>query len=87
MPLSRKKSSSKSTATDLNGHFSLAVPAAATKLIFSSVGYISKEASIGNGPVSVSLTADMTGLSDVVIVGYGQQKKRIGYWSHFYHEQ
>ncbi len=70
-----EKTSSKSTATDFNGHFSLSVPLAATKLIFSSVGFGTKEASIGNGSISIRLTSDTAGLSDVVIVGYGQQKK------------
>lgn len=65
------------TSTDDNGNFSLTVDESATTLIFSYVGYESREVSIVNREtVSVVLQAETKGLDDVVVVGYGTQRKR-----------
>src|SRR5258708_26400417 len=72
------KGSKKGTNADQNGNFSLPVPAAAKTLVFSSVGYGSQEVSIvGLNELSVQLTAEIKNdLQDVVVVGYGTQRKR-----------
>ena len=59
-----------------DGSFSLNVPANST-LVFSFVGFVSKEVEV-TGPVSnltISLAPDTKALDEVVVVGYGTQKK------------
>jgi len=63
------------TSTDANGAFKLNVSDGAV-LVISSVGYLNQEVSVGNKTVvEVNLQADNTSLSEVVVVGYGTQKK------------
>jgi len=64
------------TITDNNGTFRLKVPADATTLVVSSVGFANKEVAIGAGDVTVSLTATNAELNEVVVVGYGVQRKK-----------
>ncbi|RYY53111.1 MAG: SusC/RagA family TonB-linked outer membrane protein, partial [Chitinophagaceae bacterium] len=63
--------------TDANGSYSISVPSGEQTLIFSSVGFGTIEESVGSRTsISVTLAeADQT-LDDVVVVGYGSQKKR-----------
>lgn len=64
------------TITDSNGNFSLTLPADAKTLVFSFVGLETKEVAIGSATTySVVLSEASIGLEEVVIVGYGQQKK------------
>ena len=62
------------TQTDSDGNFQLNVTAGAT-LEFSYVGYIKKEAAASGGAMQVILDPDNTQLGEVVVVGYGVQKK------------
>ena len=63
-------------ATDFDGNFSLEVPSDAQTLIISSVGYHSQEIIIGkNTQFKVVLKEDTTELDEVVVVGYGVQKR------------
>lgn len=61
------------TATD--GTFSVNAPATASTLVFSSVGFASTEMTIGEGPINVSLASAVGTLSEVIVVGYGTQRK------------
>lgn len=61
------------TATDMDGNFTLTVPAKG-KLIFSYVGYETLKLSAKKG-MEVTMTEDRQLLDEVVVVGYGQQKK------------
>jgi TonB-linked SusC/RagA family outer membrane protein len=71
------KGSSVGTATDVDGRYTLAVPPTATTLVFSFVGFDSREAKIGEQTtVNVTLTSNPTGLDEVVVVGYGTQSRR-----------
>jgi TonB-dependent starch-binding outer membrane protein SusC len=64
------------TTTDSDGKFSLNVPDASSVLVISFIGYMSKEVVVGNQTeINVSLEADVKQLSEVVVVGYGTQKK------------
>ena len=65
------------TATDIDGHFTLANVSADAKVVFSYVGMLTKEmsASDTSGLSHVVLTEDGQQLSEVVVVGYGTQKK------------
>lgn len=66
---------SNGTMTDVNGQFSLEVPANAT-LRISSIGYIAREVQVGNqSSLDISLDEDLTVLDEVVVVGYGVQRK------------
>ena len=64
------------TVTDVNGDFSLDVPQGAT-LIFSYVGFNSKEVRVGNqSTLSVNMSEDNNTLNELVVIGYGQVKKK-----------
>ncbi|MFT2008520.1 TonB-dependent receptor [Pontibacter sp. 13R65] len=65
------------TSTDIDGNYTLAVPAGAGTMVFSFIGYVSKEVAIGNQTtINVSLVPDAKALDEVVVVGYGTQSKR-----------
>ncbi|GEO09695.1 SusC/RagA family TonB-linked outer membrane protein [Segetibacter aerophilus] len=64
------------TQTGTDGAFSLRVPANASTLVISSVGYGSQETAIGGGTVNVTLRAANTALSEVVVIGYGTVRKK-----------
>ncbi|MDN5214999.1 SusC/RagA family TonB-linked outer membrane protein [Fulvivirgaceae bacterium BMA12] len=65
------------TITDLNGNYVLNVPDDATILVFSYVGYITEEVDIaGRSTVDFVLTPDIETLSEVVVIGYGTQKRK-----------
>lgn len=70
------KSTSTGTATDFDGNFSLKIPENDTTLVFSFLGYTKQEVTVGESPeITVSLTPDLTSLNEVVVVGFGKQKK------------
>ncbi|MEI6142690.1 MAG: carboxypeptidase-like regulatory domain-containing protein, partial [Mariniphaga sp.] len=64
------------TVTDFNGKFTLVIPTTAKALIVSFVGLAPQEVPIGNGNVyNVMLTENKIKIDEVVVVGYGAQKK------------
>lgn len=70
-----EKGTTNGVVTNIDGTFSITVSNGAA-LIFSSVGFISEEVAVGNQSViNVALTADVTQLEELVVVGYGTQKK------------
>lgn len=70
------KGTTKGTNTDANGKFKIDVPNGKAILVFSFVGYVLQEIEVGNQAVlNISLKADTKVLSEVVVVGYGVQKK------------
>lgn len=70
------KGTSVGTVTDINGKFTLVIPSSATSLVFSFVGLTPKEIPLGAGLVyNVTLSEATTGIDEVVVVGYGVQKK------------
>jgi TonB-linked SusC/RagA family outer membrane protein len=71
------KGSKVATQTDNQGSFSISVPNSAKSLIISSVGYESREIPIdGRSEISASLQITNSRLNDVVVVGYGTQKRK-----------
>lgn len=71
------KGSDKGTTTDAGGRFSLSVPADAKTLVISYVGYTAEEINIeGKNSVEVTLNNGSQVLNDVVVVGYGTQRKK-----------
>jgi len=63
------------TTTDLDGRYSLSVPEGAT-LVFSFIGYDTQQLAIGDrSELNVTMTEATSALDEVVVVGYGIQKK------------
>ncbi len=70
------KGTKNATATNSNGNFSIAAPKTAV-LVFTAVGFVPQEVNIsGTGNISVKLIASNKALDEVIVVGYGTQKKR-----------
>ena len=63
------------TVTDFDGKFNIKV-AAGTPIIISYIGFVSQELSATNG-MTVVLKEDAQTLQDVVVIGYGVQKKSV----------
>jgi TonB-linked SusC/RagA family outer membrane protein len=61
--------------TDVDGKFKLNVPDDKTVLVFSYIGYTTTELPVSTGSMNVRLQPDLSKLSEVVVVGYGTQKK------------
>lgn len=62
-------------ATDLDGRYTLKVPAAAKQLTFSYVGYENLTVHITSNVIDVTLKPNNEVLDEVVVIGYGTQKK------------
>ncbi len=71
------KGTSRGTQTDADGNYKIAdVPANAT-LVFSFVGFVTREVEVGaKSTVSVTLADDSRALNEVVVIGYGTQKSK-----------
>lgn len=70
------KGSTLGQVTDANGKYSMTLPNAEGVLIFSFVGYVSQEIILAKKTnVDVVMQADAKALKEVVVVGYGTQKK------------
>ncbi|MCD8079083.1 MAG: TonB-dependent receptor [Bacteroides sp.] len=70
------KGTTNGTITDIEGNFSISVPDGSSVLIFSYIGYVTEEVTVGNQTqITVTLTEDARTLDEVVVVGYGVQKK------------
>ncbi|HJV77420.1 MAG TPA: SusC/RagA family TonB-linked outer membrane protein [Paludibacter sp.] len=62
--------------SDLNGKFTIEVPSSSSELVFSYIGYIAKKVAVGKQSIiKVALEQDSKKLDEVVVVGYGTQKK------------
>ncbi len=71
------KGTTTGTVTNIEGEYSLNVPANAQTLVFSSVGFEAEEVAIGNQTtINMTMLPDIQSLSEVVVVGYGTQDKR-----------
>ena len=70
-----EKGTTNGTSTDFDGKFSLNVASEATTLVVSFIGYVSQEVTITDGELTITLQADANALDEVVVVGYGTQRK------------
>ena len=68
--------SSRGTTTNARGEFELSVPPTAKSLIFSSVGFTTRELPLGDAGMTVSLVASNSSLNEIVVIGYGSVKKK-----------
>jgi len=70
-----EKSTTNGTATDIDGKSTLEVQDSAT-VVFSFIGYVKQEIPInGQTTIDVTIQPDFTTLDEVVVVGYGTQKR------------
>ena len=70
------KGSANGTITDLNGNYSITGIAENSSLVFSFVGMKSQEVPVkGKSVINVVLAVETVGIDEVVVVGYGTQKR------------
>lgn len=69
------KGTTTGTTTNSDGEFTLTVPEDAKTLVVSSTGYTEKEIPITGNTISVSMKRTTANLEEVVVVGYGSQRK------------
>ena len=71
-----EKGTTNGTITDFNGNFTLNLSSSNSTLVFSYIGYVSQEISAkGKKDFTITLKEDSETLEEVVVVGYGTQKK------------
>lgn len=64
------------TVSDINGKYSIEVPEGHSTLVFSYIGYVTEEVDItGKSVVDVTMVQDVSQLSEIVVIGYGEQKR------------
>lgn len=70
------KGSTTASTTDINGKYAIQVPDGKGTLIFSYIGYDSKEVNVtGNTVWNVDLQANVNALDELVVIGYGEQSR------------
>ncbi|PWV45201.1 TonB-dependent receptor [Chitinophaga sp. S165] len=72
----RVKGTSSGTTSGPDGTFTLNLPAGKDTLVFSYLGYVSQEVKAGASPLNVILQSSESQLEQVVVVGYGTQRKK-----------
>ncbi len=71
------KGSTKGTITNPEGNFSIDVKDENSVLVFSYIGYLSHEITVGDlTEMNITLTPNLTSMDEVVIIGYGSLQKR-----------
>ncbi len=70
------KGTTRGTTSDANGDYRISVPNNQAVLVFSAVGFVTQEITVGNqSSVNLTLNTDTRSLNEVVVIGYGTQKK------------
>ncbi len=73
-----EKGTTNGTQADFDGNFSLSVSSQNATLLFSYVGFLPKEVAIsGKANLNITLQEDVASLDEVVVIGYGTQKKAL----------
>lgn len=71
------KGTQRGMASDASGNFSIEIPDQNVVLVFSFVGYMTREVTVGNRTsLEVSLEVDEKGLEELVVVGFGERRLR-----------
>ncbi|MBK0377962.1 TonB-dependent receptor [Mucilaginibacter segetis] len=71
-----EKGTTNGTTTDVNGNFKLNVEGPASVLTIAYIGYNNQEVTVGNQTdIAITLVEDVKALNEVVVVGYGTQRK------------
>jgi TonB-linked SusC/RagA family outer membrane protein len=72
-----EKGTTNGTVSDADGNFKLSVSSAHSTLVFSFIGYDSKEVQInGRSKIDMVLEPNVQSLDEVVVVGYGEQSRK-----------
>ncbi len=66
------------TITDINGNYSITIPPEGGTLMFTFVGYRTREVPINSSEINVVMDEDVTMLQEVVVTGYGVQGRAPG---------
>ena len=70
------KGTTNGTITDFDGNYTIEGVSASDVLVFSYIGYLSQEITVGNqAAINVTLSEDSQALEEVVVVGYGVMRK------------
>ncbi len=70
------KGTTTGTITDMDGNFTIDVPDADAVLVFSYIGYLTQEITVGSQTtIDIALAEDIQALDEVVVIGYGTVKK------------
>lgn len=70
------KGTTRGVVTDIDGNYSMTVNSGATVLVFSFIGYISREVTVGDTrQINITLEEDFKMMEEVIVIGYGTQKK------------
>lgn len=64
------------TVTDSNGRYSISLPRDRNQLSFSYIGYLTQTRTVKGSTLNVTLKEDKTTLNDVVVIGYGVERRR-----------
>lgn len=76
--ITEKENDSNGTVSDYDGSYEIEVASDKAILVFSYLGYVSQEIEVtGQSSINISLKEDITNLDEVVVVGYGTQKKSV----------
>jgi Ca-activated chloride channel family protein len=71
-----EKGTSNGCITDLNGRYTISLSNEKSILVFSYLGYVTKEAKIaGRTQINLALEPDISGLEEIVVIGYGTRQK------------
>lgn len=70
------KGTSTGAVTDFDGNYSINVPSNEAILVFSYLGYVTQEITVGaNTSINITMESDLTSLDEVVVVGFGERRK------------
>ncbi|QNL51657.1 TonB-dependent receptor [Olivibacter sp. SDN3] len=70
------KGSQKGATTDNEGRYTIRLESLEGSLTFSYIGYVTQEKAINAQVINVTMEEDVANLDEVVVVGYGTQKKK-----------
>lgn len=71
-----EKGTNNGTPTDANGNYAITVSGGDAILVFSFIGYTSQEIAVDNRTsIDVALAPDVATLNEIVVVGYGEQRR------------
>src|SRR5690606_35445340 len=70
------KGTTTGVVTDIDGNYTISVPSSESVLVFSFIGFVTEEVVVGaQTNINLTMMPDITSLGEVVVVGYGEQKK------------
>ncbi|MDN4166694.1 TonB-dependent receptor [Cytophagales bacterium LB-30] len=72
------KGTTQGVTSDIDGSYKISVPSDGATLVYSFVGFLSEEVEVGNRSViDMTLVEDIQQLDEIIVVGYGVQKKSV----------